>query len=453
MKGGQRIAVEVTGLSPEGDGIAVVDGRTVVLRRSLPGDQVEATVRRRRRGRIEAEVEALVRAGVPRLAAPCVHFGVCGGCRWQDLAYDEQLTVKHGMVRSQLEGQGLLLPPVPAVLPSPRLFHYRNKMEFSFAPAAAGGVDLGLHLHGRYNRIFDLEACHLQSEASNRVALTVRALATELGLPAYDLRSHTGLLRFLVVRDTKQTGQLMANLVVSAYPDAAVDRLCARIVAEVPEIDTLVVSLQASKGQTAVGQSEHVLKGQGYLVERCNGIEYEISARSFFQTNPLQAERLYEVARRVAGHAVRGMVLDLYCGNGGIALQLAPWARGVTGIESVPQAVADACRNALRNGIANCTFRAELVEDVLESWHDPVPDLVVADPPRSGMHPRAVAALAALAPPRIVYVSCNPATLARDLTVLAAAGYGIEAVQPVDMFPHTAHCEVVVGLVGARRSV
>ncbi|MEW6752284.1 MAG: 23S rRNA (uracil(1939)-C(5))-methyltransferase RlmD [Candidatus Latescibacterota bacterium] len=446
VKAGQRITAQVTALSAEGDGLGEVDGRQVVLRRCLPGDRVEATVRRRRGGRTEADVERILAARVPRVAAPCVHYGTCGGCAWQDVGYEEQLRTKGEMARRTLGDQGLVLPSVPEVWGSPRVFQYRNKMEFSFATGRDGGLELGLHLRGRYNRVFDLQACHLQSEVSNQVVAATRRAAAGTGLSAYDLKRHEGALRFLVVRDAKGTGQLMVDLVVSAYPDPAVDEMCSRLLGDVPGIDTLVVTVQATKGQTAVGQTERVVKGAGTIVEVCDGIQYEISARSFFQSNPLQAERLFRLTCQAAGTSAHGEVLDLYCGSGGIALQLARRARRVTGIESVPQAVADAQRNAARNGIANCTFRAGLVEDVLGAWSGSVPDLVVVDPPRPGVHPRALRALRGMAPAHLVYVSCNPSTMARDLVPLVADGYTIDQLHLVDMFPHTAHCEAVAGL-------
>jgi len=319
-------------------------------------------------------------------------------------------------------------------------------MEFSFGTDRAGLLQLGLHVRGRFNWIFDVEECHLQSDTSNRIVGAVRRISQALGLSAYDLKRHQGLLRFLVVREGKRTGEVMVNLVVSAYPDLGVQQLAEQLLDAVPEIDVLLVTLHTGKAQVAAGEREFVLKGNGRITEVCAGLEFYISPQSFFQTNSLQAERLYEVIARVAGP--QKAVLDLYCGTGSISLLLARQSQFVLGIEVVAEAVEDAKRNAVRNRIEHCEFMVGAAEDILgelavQSQHF---DLAVVDPPRPGIHKKALAGLCALAPPRIIYVSCNVHALAVDLRALGEAGYGVRSVQPVDMFPQTPHCEVVVEL-------
>jgi len=451
MKRGELVVGEVKRLSTQGDGIARCDGSEIIVRRAVPGDRVKARIKKKRKGRFEAEVERFLEYGVQRCPAPCGHFGFCGGCRWQDLAYADQLRLKARMVFEALDGRRFPLPSMRPILESPLPFFYRNKMEFSFGKDREGKLQLGLHVRGRFNRLFDVEACHLQSEMSNRILGAVRRHAVAGGLSVYDLKKHEGLLRFLVVREGKKTGKVMVNLVVSEYPDNGVEQLVESVLQEVPEIDTFVVTLHQGRAQVAVGQREFVCKGPGTIVEQCAGLEFEISSRSFFQTNSLQAERLYDVVANLAGELSGRDVLDLYCGTGSISLHLGRSARAILGVEVLAEAVEDARKNASRNGIRSCVFAAGAAEEVLSQLQEEERrfDLVVVDPPRAGMHKRALAGLVALRPPVVIYVSCNPVTLADDLEVLNQAGYRLEVVQPVDMFPQTPHCEAVVRLARA----
>jgi 23S rRNA (uracil1939-C5)-methyltransferase len=452
MKRGDQIVSTVERLSAKGDGLAYVGGKEVALRQTVPGDRVEAVIGRKRKGRFEARVEKFLEFGAERVPAVCEHFGICGGCRWQDLDYADQLHVKEGMVRSALEGEALFLPSFRPILPSPTPFFYRNKMEFSFGRDREGEMQLGLHVRGRFNRVFNVEKCHLQSEVSNRIVGAVREHAVSAGLSVYDLKEHQGLLRFLVVRESKKTGEVMVNLVVSEFPCESVTLLVDKVQRQIPEITTWVVSLHQGKAQVAIGQEEFILKGKGYIAEDCGGVAYEVSPRSFFQTNSLQAERLYDIIVDLAGDLEGMEVLDLYCGTGGISLHLARRAKAVWGIEVVEEAIADARKNAQRNGVENCKFISGAVEDVLADLDKQCFDLIVVDPPRAGLHKRALAAIEALEANRIIYVSCNPFTLAEDLVALAQGNYSADVVQPVDMFPQTPHCEVVVSLVRHQRA-
>ncbi|MGY8822350.1 MAG: 23S rRNA (uracil(1939)-C(5))-methyltransferase RlmD [Candidatus Latescibacterota bacterium] len=448
MKRGDQIELDILEIDGKGDGRGVVGDREVVVRRAVPGDRVEARVVKKRRGRLDAEIEKIVSEGVPRQDPSCGHFGLCGGCRWQDLSYDDQLVLKERMVRNAFVTRGFNEVSIKPILPSASPFFYRNKMEFSFGCDREGNIQLGLHVRGRFNQVFNIEDCQLQSSISNRVVQVVRSLAIGLGLSVYDLRTHEGLLRFLVVREAKKSGQLMVNLVVASYPDEGVDALVKGIVEAVPEIDVLIVTLHQGKAQVAKGQSEFILRGVGHIEEVCGGFTFGISPQSFFQTNSLQADKLYNVVEELAGEFSSGQTLDLYCGTGAISLHLARSAVGVVGIEVVEEAVVDARRNAERNNVNNCEFIAGAAEDLLvglqgEGRHF---DLIVIDPPRPGVHKKALAALVGLRPSCIVYVSCNPETLADDLVVLTNEGYHIGEVQPVDMFPQTPHCEVVCQL-------
>ena len=332
-------------------------------------------------------------------------------------------------------------PIVPAVSP----FYYRNKMEFSFGRDGEGDLQLGLHVRGRYNRVFDLQDCRLQSQLSNRIVDSVRKHATANKIPVYDLKTHQGVLRFLVVRDGKNTNQLMVNLVVSAYPHDGVEDLAGAVLEDLPEITTFVVTVHSGKAQVAKGEREICLKGSGRIAEVCGGIEYEISPQSFFQTNTLQAQRLYEVIIAEAGDLAESSVLDLYCGTGGISLRLAREARDVVGVEQTPEAVENARRNATKNGIDNCTFVVDQVENAVGSMLAAGRrfDIIIVDPPRPGIHKSALAVIDKLAPAILIYVSCNPRSLAADTHALCTSGFRLTAIQPLDLFPQTHHCEVV----------
>ncbi|NKB65535.1 MAG: 23S rRNA (uracil(1939)-C(5))-methyltransferase RlmD [Candidatus Latescibacteria bacterium] len=448
MKRGDYISVEVESMSRQGDGLAWVDGREVALPGTMPGDRVEARIWGKRKGRFNGDVESFSHRAVERQVPICRHFGVCGGCRWQDIPYAEQLRVKQGMVQQALQNEGIVSGELRPIQGSEAALCYRNKMEFSFGQDRQGQLQLGMHIRDRFNRLFNIEHCHLQSGLSNQIVQCVRYLATAAGLPPYNLKSHLGLLRFLVVRQSKYSGEIMVSLVVSQYPNPDVDRLVDGVLAAVPQISTFIVALHQGKAQVAQGEQEFVLKGPGRIIERCGGIDFAISPRSFFQTNSLQVEQLYQCIADLAGSVEEKNVLDLFCGTGGISLYLARSAKKVTGVEIVEEAIADARDNARRNGLNNTEFIAGPVEKV---WQQALVggteyDLVVLDPPRAGVHKRALAALVELRPPRVIYVSCNPQSLAEDLAVLQEGGYQAECLQPVDMFPQTPHCEVVVRL-------
>lgn len=445
---GDRVDLEIRELTSQGDGWTRSGDSEFIVRRTFPGDRVEATVRRRKGGICEATAERITSARIPRVTPECPHFGVCGGCRWQDLRYGDQLLLKERMVANAMEKQGLLCDDQRPIIGSRAPFFYRNKMEFSFARDGGGGTLLGLHYRGRFNRVFDVRDCRLQSQLSNRIVDTVRRCASSFRLPVYDLKTHEGILRFLVVREGKNTGEVMVNLVVSNYPDDRVEDLIRCVLERVPEITTFVVTLHRGKAQAATGEREFVLKGSGSISEVCGGIEFDISSGSFFQTNTGQAAVLYEQIADMAGDLTGAMVLDLYCGTGGISLHLAKRADRVIGVEQVEEAVADARRNAEENGRANCTFMAGRVEEVIATLtaKNRKFDLVIADPPRAGIHKSVLGALIGLCPPSLVYVSCNPTSLAADARVLCEGGFRLRSLQPVDLFPQTPHCEAIAHL-------
>jgi 23S rRNA (uracil1939-C5)-methyltransferase len=444
-----------------------VDGFVIFIDRTIPGQRVLARITRKKPTYAQARVLELLQDSPKAIAPRCFHFGTCGGCLWQNLPYPEQLSVKRELVWECLAHIGglsedLVLP----TLPSPQIYYYRNKMEFSFAarrwllPEELGlsklektpDFALGLHVKGFFDRVLDLEECHLQSPLSVAILRQVRHFALISELPPYNSRDHTGFWRFLVVRDSKHTGKILVELITAPHRNSAsvVAQLAALLQTEIPEVSTLVHGVSAKKAQIARADSQQVIFGPGYIEEHLDNFRFRISSESFFQTNSMAAKIL--LAEVSAGCALTGseVVWDLYCGTGTMAIGLARAARKVVGFELLPEAVADARINAKLNDVDNCEFALGDIKTLLKSPSLLLdrygsPQVVVTDPPRAGMHPAVVQKLVALTPPRIVYVSCNPATMARDLKMLAER-YRLLQVQPVDLFPHTAHVEVVAVL-------
>lgn len=450
------------------DGLAVfVQGPAAV------GDRVRAAITKIKRNYLETRLVAVVAPSPARVDAPCPHFGVCGGCKWQHVRYDEQLRIKRKLVADALAHVGGFRDAVVHdTLPSPRVYGYRNKLEFSFGDrrflleaemglnearlAKPPGFALGFHAPGRFDRVVDIDRCHLAPEEMNLALDCAKAFARARGLSVYSTRTHEGFLRNLVVRKAFATGEFMVYLVTSAH-DAALmrDLLDALRGALGDRLTTFVNGVTDRRNTVARGDRDLVLHGPGVITERLGDLRFAISPTSFFQTNTEQAERLYALAVERAGLQPAHVVHDLYCGTGTISLYLARHARAVVGCELEAGALADAEANARANGVGNARFLTldlkHYAEAVRELPAELRPDVVVVDPPRAGLHPRLVEELRTLRPERIVYVSCNPASLARDAQGLCREGlYRLGEVQPVDLFPHTYHVESVVALDRAR---
>jgi 23S rRNA (uracil1939-C5)-methyltransferase len=457
IRRGQVLELTVEDLAFGGRGLAKRDGFVIFVDNALPGDRVEAVVFRRRRQYAEARAERILSPAPTRVPAPCDHISICGGCRFQDLDYAEQLRHKERQVAECLAHLAGIHVSVRSVKPAPRRFHYRNKMEYSFGADPDGRLTLGLHRRGYFERVFDLERCHIATPVSSEIVDAVRDFARRESIPPYDLRRHTGVLRFLAVREGIRTGQVMVNVVASeAHP--AFPRLATELTERVPRISSVVLNLSRRRAQVAVGEEERILAGTATILERLDDLEFEISSNSFFQTNTEQAEVLLSSALEGLALSGRETVLDVYSGTGTFTLPIARRASEVIGIESSEVAVRDARRNAARNGITNARFvRGEAVEELGDRLGlGPGPgristerarvDAVLVDPPRAGLHPGVVSRLIQLDSPRLVYVSCNPSTLGRDLAVLTESRYRVEWVEPIDMFPHTPHIECVAVL-------
>jgi 23S rRNA (uracil1939-C5)-methyltransferase len=443
---GESLELTIDDLAFGGEGVGRADGYVVFVRGGLPGDhlRVRLTESRGRFGR--AVIEEVLVASPDRVVPPCPYFGQCGGCRLQHLAYPAQLAFKEKQVRDCLNrlggvGEFELRP----ILPAPEPYGYRNKMEFTIASDPAA---VGLHVFERYDVVLDIERCLLQSDTMNTLLDEFRRQLRDRALSVWDPRTERGLLRFVMMREGRNTGEAMVNVVAAAPDVETLTPVADALRTRAPATASVVLNVNAKKASVAVGSEEHLLAGREHISESLDGVVFQVSANSFFQTNTRQAERLFAVVADACELTGSETLLDLYSGTGAISLLLARRVRAVYGIEVAAAAVADAIRNARANGIDNCTFLAGEVRHVLpELIRQGVrASVVVADPPRAGFHPKALSALAAMAPARIVYVSCNPSTLARDVGDLVRHGYRLEWVQPVDMFPQTPHIEAVARL-------
>jgi len=444
---------DITDVVLGGQALARHEGRVVFLDRGLPGDRVQARLVRMRRRYAEARLELVLESSARRVPAPCPHVSRCGGCRFQDLEYGEQCALKERQVRETLTHLGgLTCPPVQSLVPAPEIFHYRNKMEFAFHPGDAQGCWLGLHERGTFDRVFALETCLLPSPLTVEIVRTTTAFARGHHWPVWHPRQQDGIARHLVVRHLPHTDQCAVNLIATSDHLEGLDQWAQQIAGLSPAVCSVTIVINRSRAAVATGDEERVLAGGATIVERLLGLEFEASSAAFLQTNSRQAEALYAAALAAAQLTGDECVLDLYCGAGTLTLLFARAAREAIGVESVEEAVAAAIRNAARNGLANARFVAGEARPVLRQWargertDAPKPDVVVVDPPRAGLHPRVVTRVAELRPARIVYVSCNPATLARDVKDFAAQGYATREVTPFDMFPHTPHIECVARL-------
>ncbi len=477
--------IEITGVAAEGKALAKVqsdqvpsakeNGIVVFVPNCVPGDIVDLQVTKKKHSFMEAKVLRVVQPSAVRCEARCKHFGVCGGCKWQILPYEEQLKYKQQQIVDNLTRIGKIeLPEISPIKGSQHIYEYRNKLEFTCADRkwypwevieAAGGLDkidssygLGFHIPGAFDKVLDIEECHLMPDINNRIRNGVRAYARANGLSFYNEHTHEGLLRTLILRNNHK-GELMLIVVFGAEISnfkSQVSNFLEYLHTEFPEIVSLLYVENLKYNDTIGDQEVKVYSGQDHIIEEMEGLQFKVGPKSFYQTNTEQAYELYKVAREFAFEELKTkneelkmpLVYDLYTGTGTIANFVARQARQVIGIEYVPEAIEDAKVNSKINGIENTLFFAGDMKDILNDdfiAEHGRPDVIITDPPRAGMHEDVVNVILNAEPARIVYVSCNPATQARDLALLDAK-YKVTRVQPVDMFPHTQHVENVVQL-------
>ena len=483
MKKGDKLELNIVKYAFEGKGIAKVkrtalissqndetsnndrDNYVVFVQGAYPGDRILAQLTKIKKSYAEAKTVELITPSGIRIKPRCKYFATCGGCKQQDIGYESQLLYKEQYVKESFEHIGGLKDYIlEKIIPSRNIFYYRNKMEFSFGDKRWLSKDelgndnipdknfaLGLHIPRIYDKVLNIEECFLQSERSNEILNLTRTFFKERGATIYSTKTHKGYLRNLVIRQAANTKDLMANLVTSEENDRLMMDYVTELTKSVSLITTVVNNINLKKASVAVGDYEKVYYGDGFICDIIGDYKFRISANSFFQTNTLQAGNLYKTALGFADLKGNEIVYDLYSGAGTIAIYLSGKAKKVYGFESVESAVNDAKENVKINDINNVEFiKADLYKSFLplvKQKKIPEPDLIIIDPPRSGMHKNTVNDVISLNPGKIVYVSCNPATQARDVKVLVDAGYKLSRMRPVDMFPHTYHIENVALLI------
>lgn len=451
--------VEITGVAAEGKSIARVNDMVVFIPYGAPGDVVNIKLDKKKRSYAEAHIVDMVKPSPDRVTPACEHFGVCGGCKWQHIPYESQLRYKRDQVVDALTRIAKVeIPDVNPTLGSKETFCYRNKLEYTFSCKCwitfedlrsgreiADRNALGFHIPGAFDKVLDIKKCWLQDDLSNRIRLFVRQYALAKGYEFYDIKAQQGLMRTLMVR-IASTGEVMLIVVFARPEQEKIDDMMGAIAAEFPEITSLLYVVNQKVNDTIADQEVITYRGRDYINEEMEGLQFRIGPKSFYQTNSHQAYELYKVARRMACLKPDDLVYDLYTGTGTIANFVARQVKKVVGIEYVPEAIADAKLNSEVNGIDNTIFFAGDMKDVLTDGfiaEHGRPDVMIIDPPRAGMHEDVVNVILNARPERIVYVSCNPATQARDLALMDSL-YRVEEVQPVDMFPHTHHVENIV---------
>ena len=449
--------VTIEAVAAEGKALAHVDGIVVFVDFAVPGDIVDIQVYKKKKNYMEGFIKRIVKPSENRLEPFCSHFGVCGGCRWQPLPYEMQLQAKRQQVEDQLVRIGHLeVPEIRPTLPSEKTQYYRNKLEFSASnkrwllksePQDLVEPGLGFHVGKFFDKVLDIEKCHLQADPSNAIRLFIKKFCLENGLEFYNIRENHGFFRNMFIRTTED-GQIMLIICLAQPDEAPRKALLDALVKEFPQITSLFYVINEKLNDSIGDQSPVLYYGKDAIYESMEGLSFKIGPKSFYQTNSRQAYRLYSVARDFADLQGNEVVYDLYTGTGTIAQFVSKKAAKVFGIEYVPEAIEDAKDNAKRNNITNCEFFAGDMKDVLNEdfiQKHGRPDVIILDPPRAGIHPDVAQVILKAAPERMVYVSCNPASQARDLAILCK-DYKITEVQPVDMFPHTMHVENVVAL-------
>jgi 23S rRNA (uracil1939-C5)-methyltransferase len=452
----------ITVLDAGAKGVSVAkapEGQIIFIPNVVPGDVVDVQTLKKRKAYFEGKAIKFHEYSNDRVEPVCQHFGACGGCKWQNMNYDKQLFYKNQEVFNNLKRIGKIeLPDFEPILGSEKQFFYRNKMEFGFSDTRwmtdaeiQSGVEfdnknaLGFHIPSMWDKILDIEKCHLQEDPSNAIRNEIKRFATENDLEFFNARNHTGLLRTLMIR-TASTGEIMVLIQFYKEDKAQRELLMNHIHTTFPQITSLQYVINGKANDTLYDQDIQLFKGRDYILEEMEGLHFSINAKSFYQTNSDQAYELYKITREFAGLTGNEVVYDLYTGTGTIAQFISKQAKKVIGVEAVPEAIFDAKENAKRNSITNCEF---YVGDMKNVFNDDFiaqhgqPDVIITDPPRDGMHKDVVEQILKIAPDKVVYVSCNSATQARDLALMDEK-YKVTRVRPVDMFPQTHHVENVV---------
>ena len=459
----KTVELEITGLAHKGAAVGRTDeGMVVFVRDAVPGDRVKVTLGRKRKGVWHANLGEIIRYSEHRTKPICQHFGICGGCSWQNLDYSEQLQQKEKLVRDSLIRIGKVADVViEKILAAPQTELYRNKLEYTFSnnrwltndekdiiQNPEDHLALGFHRPGIFYKIVDIEKCHLQIDSSNQIRNFIKAYSVKEKLDFYDIKNQKGLLRNLIIKSNTQN-EVMCILVLEYEDEKMISSIVKELISNFKEIISIYVVINAKKNDSYLDLSFRKLYGDDFLMQHLNHAKFLIGPKSFFQTNPKQAAALYSLIAKYADLKGHETIYDWYCGVGSIGIYLAKNAAQVIGIEEVAEAIEDAKLNAKANELDNCHFyvtdaKDVDMEEIIKKYG--LPDLIIVDPPRAGMHAKVVEQIIQLHPPKLIYVSCNPSTQARDILLLSTH-YKVEKVKPVDMFPHTNHVESVALLV------
>ena len=451
--------ISITDYAAEGKAIARLDGKVIFISGAVPGDTADILLTKNKKDWAEARALRITSPAPDRVIPFCKHFGICGGCKWQMLPYEKQLQYKQQEAEQNLKRIGKVeVPEIMPIIGCENSIHYRNKLEFTFSnkrfltSEEIGSADvvaqqdaLGFHVPRIFDKVIDIFECSLMDDVNNNIRNSIRDFAKQQGFAFYDIKEHTGWLRNIIVR-LCSTGELMVNICLNHEDEANRILLLDHVLQSVPSVTTLLYTINPKWNDSIYDLTPQVYSGKGYVTEKLEGFEFIISPKSFFQTNTKQAEKLYSVTRDFAGLTGNEIVYDLYCGTGSIGIFVSSLAKKVIGVEVIEDAIEDAKKNAALNNIEHAHFFAgdviKICDDHFFDKHGR-PDVIITDPPRVGMHEKLVIKLLEMAAPKIVYVSCNTATQARDINLLSEK-YKVEKVQPVDMFPHTHHIECVV---------
>ena len=446
VKKNDIVDIEIKDVDFPNKGIGIIDDRKIIVKNTIRGQKVRVRIKKKRRSKIEGQlIEVIERAPIEEETSPCEHFGTCGGCSYLNIPYKHQLDLKENQVKRLLDDAGIQGYEFLGIESSPNEYAYRNKMEFSFGDMEKGGpLSLGMHQKGKFYEIITVEGCQIVDEDFTKVLSTVLEYFREKEIPFYHKKTHIGYLRHLVVRKAIKTQELLVNLVTSSQQDLDLEDLIDNLknIDLDGELKGFLHTINDSLSDVVKSDETRILYGQDYITEEILGLKFKISAFSFFQINSLGADKLYSIVRDFAGDTNNKVIFDLYCGTGTIAQIMAPVAKKVIGIEIVEEAVEAAILNAKLNNLNNCRFIAGDVMEKVEELTD-IPDLIILDPPRDGIHPKAINKIIDFNPSQFVYVSCKPTSLARDLPVFIEKGYKVKKIKCMDMFPHTPHVEVV----------
>jgi len=471
VKRRQKIVLEdllIENYAAEGKSLAKHNGKVIFVENTIPGDVVDVQLYKSKKDWAEGFPLEIKKLSADRVTPFCRHFGVCGGCQWQMLPYAKQLEYKQQQVHDVLSRIGKVkLPVINTIAGATETKYYRNKIEYSFSTKKFIAEDefremiknnedvklvaqqdvAGFYAKGVFDKVVNIETCYLQAEPTNALRNKIADFARSQNLPFYDFRQHSGWLRNMMVR-ISTTGELMVNVILASRDEEKMDLLFDFILSRFPEITTLLCTINGKRNDSIYDLTPRIIKGNGYITEQLENFKFKISPKSFFQTNTKQAEVLYSITRNFAELTGREIVYDLYCGTGSIGIFVSPLAKKIIGVEVINEAIADARENAVLNNIANASFYSGDVIDICNDEFfekNGAPDVMIVDPPRTGLHGKLVEKLLQIQSPVIVYVSCNPATQARDINILNEK-YSVEKIQPVDMFPHTHHIENVIQL-------